>query len=268
MVRGWRFSLWVEYADMSGDTAEKGGDSSAAKSLILALAVVADGGMRPASVIAAELGFPSSSARRFLALLTRTHVLMRLANGHYAAGVALEAIADQVSANARLGAAAKAPLRRLARATRATAHLGVLEGDMVTYLAKESGDPQFQETKAGTQLEAYCTGIGKMLLAALPEKDRRDFLGNGPFVPITIHTHTDPKLLLAELQDSAGRDFALDEGEMFEDVRCIAVPVRRNGSVVAAVSLSRKQGTMSEAQRQRDLVRLRACAKEIVEALG
>lgn len=243
-------------------------EASAEKPLMLALAIVASAGERPASEIAAELGLPPSSAGRLLKLLSRTGLLTRLSHGHYAAGPALEKIAGQVTLSARLKAAAKAPLRRLARATGATAHLGILEGDMVTYLAKESHDPQFQETKAGTQLEAYCTGIGKMLLAALPEKARDDFLANGPFVPITANTLTDPEQLLADIQQCAIRDYAIDDAEMFEDIRCIAVPVRRDDIVIAAVSLSRKQSHVTQELRQRDLLRLKGCADEIAVILA
>lgn len=243
-------------------------NTSAEKPLMLALAIVASAGERPASEIAAELGLPPSSAGRLLTLLSRAGLLSRLTHGHYAAGPALEKVAGQVTLSARLKAAAKAPLRRLARATGATAHLGILEGDMVTYLVKESRDPEFQETKAGTQLEAYCTGIGKMLLAALPTKTRDDFLANGPFVPITANTLTEPALLLADIQQCASRDYAIDDGEMFEDIRCIAVPVRRDGVVIAAVSLSRKQLHVSPELRQRDLLRMKACAEDISSILG
>lgn len=244
------------------------GAASAEKTLALALAIVAAAGECPASEIAAQLGLPSSSARRMLKLLAEAGIVVRLAHGYYAAGPALEKIADRVTLSARLKAVAKTPLRRLARATGATAHLGILEGDMVSYLAKESHDPQFQETKAGTQLEAYCTGIGKMLLAALPEKARDDFLGNGPFVPITANTLTDPIRLLADIQLCASRDYAIDNGEMFEDIRCIAIPVRRDGVVVAAVSLSRKQSIVTEEQRRRDLIRLKMCADKIAATLA
>jgi IclR family acetate operon transcriptional repressor len=223
---------------------------------------------RSAPEIAAELGLAPSSARRLIGALVDARVLIRLSHGRYAAGPALEELAGAVALPARLRAAAQTPLRRLARATGATAHLGILEGDMVTYLARESADPDFDATRVGTQLEAYCTGIGKVLLASLAEGELSEFLAGGPFVPITQNTTTDPEELQAQIREAAQRGFATDDGEMFDNVRCIAVPVHRGGRIVAAASLSRLAASFSAPRLQRDLSRLKACADDIATALG
>src|SRR3546814_4531438 len=56
------------------------------------------------------------------------------------------------------------PISKLAQRTGLTAHLGCLESNMVTYLIKEGSEPDVF-TREGIQLEAYCSGIGKVLLA-------------------------------------------------------------------------------------------------------
>ncbi|WP_233350150.1 IclR family transcriptional regulator [Henriciella mobilis] len=177
-------------------------------------------------------------------------------------------IAMNVTLHARLVRVAEVPLRRLAGAAKGTAHLGVLEGDMVTYLARHSVDPSFKFSQIGTQFEAYCTGIGKILLAGMHEQERDVFLANGPFVPITADTLTDPEMLRRDIEISARRGYAVDQAEMFEGVHCVAVPIKRNGDTIAAISLSRKGAPPSEVRRKRDLSRLLACADSISIALG
>ncbi|WP_235537515.1 IclR family transcriptional regulator [Sphingomonas sp. Root1294] len=108
---------------------------------------------------------------------------------------------------------------------------------MMTYLLKE-GDP------AGTaisgpdmQLEAYCSGLGKVLLAHLSKEELDAYLATAPFVALTPSTIISSGALRAELALTRERGYALDQGEMFDGFICIAVPVRIGGRVVAAISL-------------------------------
>lgn len=245
---------------MAGDST---GAASVGKALSLMIDLVGDGGVTPASRIAGELQLPPSSARRLIAAMVSAGLLMRVDHGHYAAGPALENLSGMVTLEARMVAAARAPLRRLARSTGAAAHLGVLEGEMVTYLAKQGSTAEFGGTKVGTQLEAYCTGIGKMLLACLPDAERDHFLRSGSFIPITASTITDPEILREQLIEAERLGYARDEAEMFEGLRCTAVAVMRRGVPIGAISLSR-QGATADARRiESDVNHLRTCASEI-----
>ncbi len=244
------------------------GTASIEKALTLMLSLVEEEGRLPASRLAEKLGLPPSSARRMIGALSDAGVITRISHGHYAAGPALERISEYSGTRARLIRIAQVPLRRLAQGTGATAHLGVLEGEMVTYLARESADPNFSASQIGAQFEPYCTGIGKILLAGLPSEAREAFFASGPFVPLTANTLTDPLLLRAEVEKSAGQGYAIDEAEMFENVRCIAAPIQREGRTIAAVSLSRLGGPVPSSRRARDLARLTVCVDDISKVLG
>lgn len=90
------------------------------------------------------------------------------------------------------------------------------------------------------QLEAYCSGNGKILLANLPERDREAYLASGPFPALTKSTITDPALLRRELKTIASQGYALDAEEIVEGLACVAVPIRKSdGSTPAAISISR-----------------------------
>lgn len=210
--------------------------------------------------IAADTRVPLSTAHRIVNAYLRHGLLARIGHGHYAPGPHLAALARQ-SVTAPLIAAAREPLRRLARKLGATTHLGILENGMVTYLIKEHGGGHEILTREMNQLEGYCSGIGKMLLACLPPDEREDYLANGPFVSLTINTITTPAALRSALTVIHSQGYALDNAEIDEHLFCLAVPVRdQSGVVRGAISISRQTNTYANLIQ---LKLLRDCAARI-----
>lgn len=164
---------------------------------------------------------------------------MRIAHGRYAGGDRLRELAACVSPHARLIKVARPILRQLARAERATAYLGVFESEMVTYLVKEGAQTGF--TREQMQLEAYCTGIGKILLSQLSEMALLDYLAS-PLVGLTEWTITDPSRLREEIALTRKRGYAIDDREIADDLRCIAVALPQEGESRYAISLSGDTG--------------------------
>jgi DNA-binding IclR family transcriptional regulator len=205
--------------------------------LFLALAEGTEG--TALSAVAAKAGLPLSTAHRIAGAYLRRGLLARTGHGYYAPGPRLAALARH-SLTAPLIAVARQPLRRLAQKLGATAHLGILEDNMVTYLVKEHGGGPEILTREMNQLEGYGSAIGKMLLAHLPQDEREAYLAGGPFVPLTANTITDPSTLRTALQDIRIQDYAFDNAEVDEHLFCLAVPVRdKSGTVRAAISISR-----------------------------
>jgi DNA-binding IclR family transcriptional regulator len=121
----------------------------------------------------------------------------------------------------------------------AAAHLGVFEGGMVSYLAKSGSSRIARFTREGTQLDAYCSALGKVLLAHLPASERNAYLSGGPFPKLTNQTITDPEELSVHLRQVRRQSYAIDDREFAEEVMCIAVPVRDpNSRVYAALSIT------------------------------
>lgn len=240
---------------------------TAAIDRILALfgAIAQDDAVRPLSAIAAELGLPPSTAYRMAALLVRRGLIAPARRGHYRGGLALLDLAARCDPHRILADAARPMLRRLARETQATAHLGVWDGDMVTYVVKEAASGSALFTREGGQLEAYCSAIGKVLLANL-EPDRQDaYLAAGPFVALTDRTVIEPERIRATLRQVVAQDHAVDEQEIANDLFCIALPVRRDNRVMAAISLSR---IGSRTHIDHPPPELRRCAEAIAVQLG
>jgi DNA-binding IclR family transcriptional regulator len=198
------------------------------------------GGTGSLPVIATRCGLSVATTHRLLATLESLGAVIHIAPGKYRIGTALFRLTDATSKDRLFAEAADANLHHISRTISATAHLGILDGDdMVTYIAKASRQAQFPPTVIGSKLEAYCSGLGKVLLAALPAERQDRYLAEGPFVPLTSRTITCPEALEAELQLVAQRGYAVDDCELFEDLRCVAVPIRdKTGQVVAALSAS------------------------------
>lgn len=108
---------------------------------------------------------------------------------------------------------------------------------MMTYLLKEGDHHGAVISKPNMQLEAYCSGLGKALLAHLPREELDAYIATAPFVALTPRTIISADALRAELARVRNRGFALDRAEMFDGFICIAAPIRVDGRVVAAISL-------------------------------
>jgi IclR family acetate operon transcriptional repressor len=201
--------------------------------------VVRDGGESNVSALALAEGLPPASAHRIVRTLERSKFLIPIGRGKFMPGPALFDLTDGRRSEAAVAAVARPELNRLARQTRHIAHLGMLESDMVTYLVKAGADRGRLFTREGMQLEAYCSGIGKVLLAHLGEEERDLYLAGGPFVALTENTKTDPAELKQELERVREIGFAVDAREVSPDLVCFAVPLRwPNGTARAAISLS------------------------------
>ncbi|MEH6774828.1 MAG: IclR family transcriptional regulator C-terminal domain-containing protein [Cereibacter changlensis] len=98
----------------------------------------------------------------------------------------------------------------------------------------------------GSRLPAYCTSMGRVLLAALPEAEAAALLGPGPLPARTGRTLTDPALVLAELAKVRAQSYAVIDQEVELGLRSIAVPLHDiHGRTVAAlnIGLSARQET-------------------------
>lgn len=131
-------------------------------------------------------------------------------------------------------------LKELAKKCDETVHLAILEDNNVIYLAKEESSQTIRMISyVGKRAPLHCTGLGKVLLAYLPLRERDRIINKIDLFQLTNNTITDIKRLEKELNMIEENSFALDREENEKDVRCIAAPIKDyKGKVVAAVSIS------------------------------
>ena len=243
---------------------------SQSKSLDRGLAVLklvlARGSISVAELTAA-LGVPAATVYRHVTALQRAGFVLRAKQGRLEPGLALLEHFDAPAFRARLAERARSLVEPLSDQFGLTAHLGAFDNEMVTYLVK-AGATNALFTVENKQLDGYCSGLGKVLLAHLPQHEVDTYLAGEPFPRLTRNTITTAAALRKELRKIVADGFALDRQEFDEEVFCVAVPVHGpSGNVTAALSLSGPPDAFSARQRQGYLAALKGASLAITSQL-
>lgn len=129
-------------------------------------------------------------------------------------------------------------LDKLSEVLEQSASVSILDGAEIVYIARAARRRVMSIGLApGSRLPAYCTSMGRVLLAALPEDAARAVL-NGPLPARTPMTLTDPDAIMARLAQIRAQGFELIDQEVEIGLRSIAVPLlNARGAVVAAVNI-------------------------------
>jgi IclR family transcriptional regulator, pca regulon regulatory protein len=117
--------------------------------------------------------------------------------------------------------------------------VSILDGAEIVYVARAAVKRVMSITlMPGSRLPAYCTSMGRVLLAARPEEEARAILDAAPRPARTPTTVTALDALLDRLASVRENGFATIDGEVEEGLRSIAVPVRDSrGRTVAALTV-------------------------------
>ncbi len=157
-------------------------------------------------------------------------------------------------------------LERLADTVHESCSASVLDRDDIVYIARASTNRIMTiRLSVGTRLPAYCTSMGRVMLASLPDAELDAYLSSAALPGRTQHTITDRTALRAEIMRVRGQGFAVLDQELEDGVRSVAVPVHdADGEVVAAVNTSAHAARVSLATLQKQILpQLRTCAEAI-----
>lgn len=188
--------------------------------------------------IARRTGISKAAVSRIAAELVETRFLERVEGG-FRLGVRLFELGSQATGPSDLRRLAFATMVDLRSATRQTVHLAVLEGGDVVYLEilRSRSTPPLP-SRVGGRLPAYATGVGKALLAHLPEERLAEVLPEH-LTPIGPHTITDRAELARHLQEVREVGFAYEREESAPLIGCAAAPVfDAENRPAAAISIS------------------------------
>ena len=170
-------------------------------------------------------GLPRSTAYRLARQLEQHGALERVRDG-WRLGVRLFELGELVSRRQQLRDLALPHMEDLYEATRATVHLGVLEGDDVLYVEILSGHRKVSApSRIGGRMPAHATGVGKVLLAYRDDVIARLASDTRELTAVTAYTITDPQRLRAELLAVRRRGLAEDRQEAATGLVCIAAPL-------------------------------------------
>lgn len=207
------------------------------------LEVLAAGGEFGLTELSERVGVHKSTLLRFMRTLCDLGYARRdPETERFSLSLKIFELGSTVYARLDLVKLASPSLARLSATTQETVHLAVLDGGRLVYLSKlESPHALRVAMRSGVGLTApaYCTGVGKVLLAFAATDILDAYLASSDFVRYTEKTIPDRLKLLAELQLIRNRGWAIDDEEHEYGVRCVAAPVRdRTSEVIAALSIS------------------------------
>ena len=175
--------------------------------------------------LATASGVNKAAAYRILNTLERRGYAVRSADEvrKYSVGPAFRALARESHSPGDLLAVARPHLRRLWEEFDETVNLGVLNQDQVLYLDILESEQGLRTTvDVGSHDDLHSTALGKAMLARLPMSDARQLLSHADMVAKTPRTFTSLPDLLADIDRTRTRGFALDDEENEPGARCVA----------------------------------------------
>lgn len=222
--------------------------------------------------LSAKVGLHVSTTHRLVHMLVdRGYAMKERETGKYRLTLRTFEIGSRVSSVWDLMSMAKPYLDDLASQSQEAVHLVERDGNGVVYLYK--AEPFRQLVRMGSHYglrnPMYCTGVGKSILALLPEEEVDRIWSSESITAFSPNTITDLEQMHRELAQIRQRGYAIDNEEHELGVRCMAVAIRNwEGAPVAAVSISAPASRMDDAMIERMLPRLQSAAGSISAMLG
>jgi len=210
--------------------------------------------------IADDLGMSRSTTHRYVITLVALGYLEQGASRKYRLGLRVTDLGMSALNSTGLREHAHPYLEELRQRSSYTASLGVLDGTDVLYVDRVRSFRRGQSKidlnlHIGSRLPAYCTAMGKLLLANLPEDEQRELIAAMKLTKRAPNTITSKKALREELDGVLSAGFAVNDEELAPELYAIAAPVRsETHEVVAAVNLAAHSSMIS--------------LEELVDALG
>ena len=184
-------------------------------------------------------------------------------DGKYFATIKLFELGNIVAGRIPIKSIARPHLEEVYRACNETVNLGILDNNKVLYLDKIiTKEPLRIELEIGKRIPAYCSGLGKAIMAFNEEEN----LENINFTKFTDRTVASTKELQDELEKIRRNGYSFDDEEYIEGLVCIAVPILgSDGKAVAAISIAIPKTRLTEESKGKSIELLKTAAEKIKE---
>jgi IclR family pca regulon transcriptional regulator len=194
--------------------------------------------------IADELGMSRSTTHRYVITLVALGFLEQGASRKYRLGLRVTDLGMSALNSTGLREHSRPYLEELRQRTSYTVSVSVLDGSEILYVDRARSFRRGQNKidlnlRPGSRLPAYCTSMGKVLLANLPEAEQ-----DGLFADMTLsrrgpNSITSKKALRTELEHVLEEGVAVNDEELAQGLISIAAPLRTESrEVVAAINVA------------------------------
>ncbi|RWA77187.1 IclR family transcriptional regulator [Mesorhizobium sp. M1C.F.Ca.ET.193.01.1.1] len=216
--------------------------------------------------MAEEAGLTRAGARRFLLTLVATGYATQ-SGRLFSLSPRLLTVARTWLGGASLWTFAAPIMREVAGRFDEACNAAVLSGEDVVYVARIPGRRILSVAlDVGTRLPAYCTSMGRVLLAGLAAEEQKSFLAEAKIERRTQKTITSRAALSKAIEKAKSDGFAIVDEELELGLRSIAVPINdRAARTVAAINVSTQSVRFSVEAMEREILPVLLKAKQQVE---
>ncbi len=243
--------------------------SSLAKGMRI-LEHLAANGESSAARVAAYLNTSRAASHRFLSTLRDLGYVEKTKEGRFRLTFKVLELGMQILEGFEIRHIAHPYMEEAAAAFGETVNLGHWDGKAIVHVDKINSTEIFRlDVGLGAVAPAYCTGLGKAVLAFLPEVEFEAYLSAVTLEAMTPRTITDPQTLRTEIKRIRKRGYAVDNQELSLGLRCVAVPIfDYTGRPTYAMSVSAPVSRMSAEKTQAIQTKLRSLCREISRQIG
>ena len=188
-----------------------------------------------------KLAIPKVSVYRFLRVLVdRGFITQNKQTKKYRLGLKMFELGSIVLREFALREAAFPLIAELSKRSGETVHLGVLDDQQVVSIEGVESDQSLRiSLPVGRRVYLHSTGIGKAILAFLPDSEIQRIVEQKGLPKFTANTIVDPDQLMEDILLTRRRGYAIDDEENEPEIRCVAAPVFDSGRrALASISIS------------------------------
>lgn len=247
-----------------------GGDPNFMTSLARGLAVIQAFSQRQreltVSQISAKTGFSRAAVRRCLYTLGKLGFAASDDSRHFHLRPRVLALGHSYISSMPLAATAQPILENVSHILHESCSIATLDRTEIIYIARANVTRIMSiDLGVGSRLPAFCTSMGRVLMAELPPEKLDEFLARVEFKPYTERTVVNAEKLRQVLRLVQRNGYSIVDQELESGLRSMAVPIRDSGGrVVAALNVGAHAQRVSIQDLQlRFLPQLKGAAQEL-----
>jgi IclR family pca regulon transcriptional regulator len=254
----------------SGDSDAFTGDPNFMTSLARGLAVIQAFSQRrhhlTISQVSTTTGLSRAAVRRCLYTLSKLGFAGSDDNRHFFLRPRILALGHSYISSMPLATAAQPVLEHISHLLHESCSIATLDGVEIVYIARANVTRIMSiDLGVGSRLPAFCTSMGRAILANLPPEELDSVLARVEFKRYTERTITNPAKLTQALRQIRRDGYSIIDQELEHGLRSMAVPIQNpSGKVVAALNIGAHAQRVSIQEMQtKFLPHLRAAAQEL-----
>jgi IclR family KDG regulon transcriptional repressor len=181
----------------------------------------------------------------------------------YQLGLKLYEMGITLAVNLEINQKAVGPANKLAKSVNLVSRISIWDGDsaLITLNVDPRSNSLFVH-QIGPRIPAYCSSVGKAILAFLNNEELNAYLSRTELIPYTPKTITQKERLLSELEETRQRGYSIDQEETTLGLVCIGAPIfGKGGHLEASISLS---GDPSRFQRKK----MKGLCEKLIKTAG